>query len=86
MIIRWHVRTGYRDYQRTEGVQDRVRESAERVADAAGGAEAGFLVDFEPEAGRRKTPRASVRTATVEARLAEARERVLTRALDAGRL
>lgn len=85
MIIKWHVRTGYREYQRTPGVSSRIREGAERVADAAGGSEAGFEVDFQPEAGRRKTPRGSVRTATFEARESEARDRTLTRAIDAAR-
>lgn len=85
MIIKWHVRTGYREYQRTAGVAARVLEGAEKVAAAAGGEREGYAVDFQPAAGSRKTPRASVRTATKEARVAEARDRRLTRALDAGR-
>lgn len=85
MIIKWHTKTGYLEYQRTAGVAGRVLEAAERVAAAAGGADAGFVVDFEPAAGRRGVPRSSVRTATKEARLAEARDRALSRAIDAGR-
>lgn len=85
MIIKWHTKTGYLEYQRTDGVRDRILETAEKVAAAAGGESAGFAVDFEAEAGRRRVPRSSVRTATKEARLAEARNRTLSRALDAGR-
>lgn len=85
MIIRWHVNTGYREYQRTPGVSSRIKGAAERVAEEAGGSEAGFEVDFQPESGRRRTPRASVRTATFAARESEARHRTLTKAIDAAR-
>jgi hypothetical protein len=80
--FRWNITTGYRELQRTQPVVDLLEGSAERIARAAG---PGFEVDVTPQAGRRRTPRVSVRTATFEARLAEARDHVLERAIDAGR-
>lgn len=84
-LWKWHVTTGYREYMRQPEVRRMLREAAERIADAAGGPEAGFEVDLEAQSGRRKVPRTSVRTATYEAKRLEATERRLTKALDAGR-
>lgn len=80
--FQWNVRTGYRELMRSPGVVAQLSERADRIADAAGD---GFVVDVDQESGRRRTPRASVRTGTFEARLAEARDHVLERAIDAGR-
>jgi len=84
MIVKyvWHVTTGYRELQRDPSVVELLTASVQRTARAAG---PGFEADVTLEAGRRRTPRASVRTATFEARLAEARDHVLERAIDAGR-
>ncbi|MEV8134296.1 hypothetical protein [Microbacterium aurantiacum] len=62
-------------------VQADLRRRAERIAAAAGG-EPDFEVDVRVGASR---ARASVVTATTEGRLAEAKNRALTSALDAGR-
>lgn len=80
--FQWNVRTGYREQMRDPGVVAELKDRAERIAKAAG---PGFVVDVDTESGRRRTPRASVRTDTFEARLAEARDHVLERAIDAGR-
>lgn len=80
--FQWNVRTGYRQLMRSPGVVAQLSDRADRIADAAGG---GFVVDVDLESGRRRTPRASVRTGTFEARLAESRDHVLERAIDAGR-
>jgi len=85
MRIVFHVRTGYRDYMRTPEVETLLTDAGHRIADAAGGAEAGFEVDVTSRSGRRRVPRVAVVTATFEAKEAEARDRKLTRALDAGR-
>ena len=77
-----NVRTGYRELMRSPGVVAELSGRADRIADAAG---AGFVVDVDLESGRRRTPRSSVRTGTFDARLAEARDHVLERAIDAGR-
>jgi hypothetical protein len=85
LTIKFHVFTGYRDYMRESGVEQLLEDAGHRIADAAGGEDAGFVVDVQSRAGRRQVPRVSVRTATPEAMEAEAKDRVLTRALDAGR-
>lgn len=85
LLVKWHVTTGYREYMRTEPVQTIIRGAAERVLEAVGGEEAGYAMDFEAESGRRKVPRSSVRTATFEAMEDEARNRTLTKNLDAAR-
>lgn len=72
-------RRGVRDLLRSFGVQADLERRAENIAAAAGpGHEA------ESEVGPNRA-RASVRTDTVEAMLAEASTRSLTRAIDAGR-
>lgn len=81
--FKWNVRTGYRELQRQPQVIELLKAQAEKIADAAGG---GFEVDVQETAGRRRTPRASVRTGTEAARRAESQDRALTRAIDAGRL
>jgi len=81
---KWLVSTGYRDYMRTPEVQELLEDAGGRIAAAAGGGDSGFEVDVEPRSGRRRVPRVSVRTATDDARRAEARDRALTKALDAG--
>lgn len=82
---KWNVRTGYREFQRQVAVEELLVEAGQRIADAAGGADAGMVVEVQSRSGRRQTPRVAVLTGTVEAQLAEATDRVLTRALDAGR-
>jgi hypothetical protein len=70
---------GIRQVLTSGEVQRLLLERAERIAAAAGeGMEASV------ESGRNRA-RASVITATTKARLAEAKDRALTRALDAGR-
>lgn len=70
--VRWYLRGG-------GGVRGDLESRARRIAAAAG---EGFEVDSDVGA---KRFRASVRTATFEARKAEATGRTLSRALDAGR-
>lgn len=72
-------RSAIRDLLQSEEVKVDLEERARRIASAAG---QGFEVN---SAIGRTRARAEVRSATVEARLAEARERVLTQAIDAGR-
>ncbi|MFB7798936.1 hypothetical protein [Isoptericola sp. NPDC056134] len=67
---------------RSEPIRADIERRARAVAAAAGGEEKGFEVDVRVGSNR---VRASVRTATREAREAEATDRTLTRALDAGR-
>lgn len=64
---------------KSDEVQDLLRSKAERIAAAAG---EGFEVSSRIGATR---ARASVITATRAARLAEATDRTLTSAIDAGR-
>jgi hypothetical protein len=72
---------GARTILRSEAVRKELERRAQRIAEAAGGDP-----DFEVESqiGDNRA-RASVRTATQEGREAEATDRALTRALDAGR-
>lgn len=72
-------RNGVRDLLRSPEVHNDLRERAEKIARAAGD---GFEADSE--VGRNRA-RASVRTTTRKAREAEATQRALTRAIDAGR-
>lgn len=70
---------GMRDILRSEGVRKDLDARARRVAAAAGpGMEASSTI------GRRRAM-AMVRTATPRARNGEAKDRRLTRAIDAGR-
>lgn len=67
-------------------VQADLRARANRIADAAGGATENAGDDFEVDVTtNRDRAVAFVRTVTHEARLAEAEDRALTRAIDAGR-
>lgn len=70
---------GVREVLRSDGVLADVTARAERIAAAAGD---GMEVDARVGATR---ARASVRTATLDARRAEAEGRALTSAFDAGR-
>lgn len=70
--VPWYLKGG-------GGVEQLLRGSAGRIS-AAGGP--GMEVDYEVGA---KRARASVRTATVDAMKVEAKDRALSRALDAGR-
>lgn len=85
LVWQWHVRTGYREYMRTPQVRQWLEDAGNAIAEEAGGTDAGFEVEVTPESGRRKVPRVSVRTATDAARRDEARNRTLTKSLDAGR-
>jgi hypothetical protein len=64
---------------KSDEVQDELERRARLIAEHAG---PGMEVEVTVGATR---ARASVRTGTVEAKLAEARDRALTTALDAGR-
>lgn len=72
---------GARAVLRSEKVRADLDRRARQVAEAAGG-EPDFEVESQIGSNR---ARASVRTATFEARKAEAEKRALLRALDAGR-
>lgn len=74
-------RAGARAILRSAGVQADLAARAQRIAAAAGGEP-----DFESEVrvGSNRV-RASVRTASIDGRRAEATNRALSRALDAGR-
>lgn len=72
---------GAREILRSEKVRKDLERRARRMAEAAGG-EPDFEVESQVGSNR---ARASVRTATFEARKAEAERRALTRAIDAGR-
>lgn len=77
---------GVRDILSSDGVLADLESRANRIAEAAGGSP-----DFEASAqvvgGSSKLGRAMayVRTATQDGRRAEAEDRALTRAIDAGR-
>ena len=75
-------RAGVRELLRSPEVQADLAERARRIAEAAGGEEAGFETSVIVGGNR---ARASVITATAEAMVAEAKHRTLTRAIDAGR-
>lgn len=68
---------------RGEGGDNRLLEELERRANAMANA-AGDGMDVDVRVGRTRA-RASVRTGTPEAMRAEARDKTLTRAIDAGR-
>lgn len=72
-------RAAVRELLRSDAVLQNLKQRAERIAKQAGeGMEVGTF------RGQNRV-RATVITATIEARLAEARDRTLTRAIDAGR-
>lgn len=77
---KWHMK-GYRQVRTSPGVVADVQSRAAAIALAAG---EGMEADFGITGGRVRA-RASVRTATHEARAAEASDRALTRSIDAGR-
>lgn len=68
------------EFLRSDDVRLELERRAQAIANAAGGE--GFEVESRVGAKRVRT---SVRTATLEARMAEAEERALTSALEAGR-
>lgn len=72
-------RAAVRGLLRSPEMERELRQRAEKIADQAG---EGFEADSDIGPNR---ARASVRTTTAAARRAEAKERALTRALDAGR-
>jgi len=81
--FKWYTLKGYREFQRTPEVEALIREAVERISAEAGD---GFEAEVEPRSGRRRTPRGSVRTVDQRGRKAEAENRALTRAIDAGRI
>lgn len=70
---------GPRQLRKSPGVVADLKRRADRIASAAGSG-----MEASTHQGRNRA-RASVITGTVEAMVAEARGRVLTRAIDAGR-
>lgn len=72
-------RSGARAIMRSAEVQDDLERRAQLIAERAGD---GFVADSH--VGRNRA-RANVTATTTEARLAEANNRALTRALDAGK-
>lgn len=72
-------RRGVKELLRSAEIQTDLDRRAEQIAAAAG---PGHEVQARPS---RTRARSVVRTATTEARLAEATDRSLTRAIDAGR-
>lgn len=81
--FKWNTLTGYRQFMRTAPVEALIRDGVERIAADAG---EGFEATVEQQSGRRGTPRGSVRTVNETGRKAEAQDRALTRAIDAGRI
>jgi len=72
---------GFNEARKSAALQANLRSRAQKIAEAAGGAPDYEVID-SPSGTR---ARVVVRTATPEARKAEATNRTLTRALDAGR-
>lgn len=72
-------RKAVRDLLGSKEVADDLERRAEQIARSAG---PGFRVEVERNRGR---ARAAVITDTIDAQLAEATDRSLTRAIDAGR-
>lgn len=79
---KWHIKDGYYPFMRQAAVLAALERAGEQIAAAAGD---GVEVESQNSSGRRSTPRVAVFTATAEAKIDEARNRTLTRALDAGR-
>lgn len=75
-------RAGIRELLTSEKVASDLQRRAEKIASAAGGAEVGFEA---VKTGGPARARSIVITTTHEAKNREARDRTLTRAIDAGR-
>lgn len=71
--------SGFQAILKSAEVQADLERRAEAIADAAGEG-----MEYDVRVGKTRA-RASVRTATPEAMRAEARDKTLTRAIDAGR-
>ncbi len=78
VVSRWR-RAGIRELLKSPMVQRDLRARAQRIANAAGPG-----MEVRTDVGRNRA-RAAVVTADVDAMLAEATDRKLTRAIDAGR-
>ena len=78
--FKWNM-AGYRAIRTAPGVQNDLASRGARVAGAAG---PGMVVESGITGGRQRA-RTAVITGTAEARRAEATNRALTRAIDAGR-
>lgn len=78
--IKFHYE-GFNELRKSPEIAGDLHRRGEAIAQAAGGGE-DFVVIDAPSSSR---ARAIVATATVDGMLAEARDRSLTRALDAGR-
>lgn len=78
---------GVRALLQSQEVQADLQRRANAIAQAAGGEEAGFEASVVVREGSSKLGRAMgfVTTTTAAARRAEAEDRTLTRAIDAGR-
>lgn len=77
---------GVQQLLKSQEVKDALLERATRIAEAANANAGGDGSDFEvDERVGAQRARASIRTASHNGRLAEAEDRALTRALDAGR-
>ena len=78
---------GVKQLLQSQEVQADLQRRANAIAGAAGGEPGDFRAEVEVLGGSSKLGRAMgyVVTATTEARRAEAEDRALTRALDAGR-
>jgi hypothetical protein len=79
---KWHIKDGYYPFMRQAAVLAALEDAGGRIASAAGD---GVVLSSESSSGKRATPRVAVYTDTPEAMADEARNRSLTRALDAGR-
>lgn len=77
-------RKGVRDLLRSSEVQDDLGARAEAIEAAANAASEPGAFEWDVEVGANRA-RASVRTASLEGMIAEAKDRALTRAIDAGR-
>lgn len=77
---------GFAELMRSQEIQADLADRGRRIADAASGSAEGEGDDFEVDATtNRDRAVVFVRTATRQARLAEAEDRALSRAIYAGR-
>lgn len=81
MRIKWNLR-GFEEIRRAPGVKADLLRRAERIRDAAGGEDDGFVAVSGEGATR---SRAAVIAASRRARRANAKTNVLVRSIDAGR-